>query len=88
MRGLESGPDTLNYPTGVALHPNGRILISDAWNHLISVVSSWGRYIQDIRLSRDGLVYPRGLAVSESGQVAVACRSPNVVAFYDFMQIA
>ena len=44
---------------------NGRIMITDCYNHTIHVLSADGQFLQYLLTSQDGLVYPRSLALRD-----------------------
>ena len=67
--GLGDGPGQLNYPLGVSVDYHGNIFVADNGNNRVSLFSQSGKFIQHV-LEND-VTWPEGLAVSESGLMAV-----------------
>ena len=78
--GRGNEPGKLICPRGVAFDHFGRILVSDNWNVRISIMTRLGRHLQDIAVGKDGLKYPKGIAVTKKGQILVGCET--IIAVY------
>ncbi|XP_016375353.1 tripartite motif-containing protein 2-like [Sinocyclocheilus rhinocerous] len=62
-------PGQLQRPTGVAVHPNGDIIIADYDNKWVSIFSSEGKY--KAKLGSGRLMGPKGVSVDQNGHVIV-----------------
>jgi sugar lactone lactonase YvrE len=74
---------SFNYPAGIAVLPNGNIVVADQWNHRIRIVTYPGGVVTTLagtggQGSADGtgtnasFYYPTGLAVLPNGNIIVA----------------
>ena len=45
-----SGPGELDEPSGLAIHPDGRLFIADTWNRRIAVFDAGGQHITNFRV--------------------------------------
>ena len=86
---LESGDGQFQEPWGIAAGPDGRIYVTDTWNHRIQVfaadgtfLAKWGAYGQTGDAS--WLFYgPRDVAVDAAGQVFVTDTGNKRVMVFD-----
>uniref|UniRef100_A0AAQ6IMH5 RING-type E3 ubiquitin transferase n=1 Tax=Anabas testudineus TaxID=64144 RepID=A0AAQ6IMH5_ANATE len=62
-------PGQLQRPTGVAVHPNGDIIIADYDNKWVSIFSSEGKFKNKIGSGK--LMGPKGVSVDRNGHVIV-----------------
>ena len=72
-KGTEEGE--LCRPTGVAVTPEGRVIVADRDNHRMQIFSKEGKFISKFGSKGDGdgqLNDPHGVAVSRDGSVVVA----------------
>lgn len=68
------------YPSGIAWHPQGYLLVADSWNHRICKLTLDGQVSTLIGSPaslhplevEDGLYVPEGLAVTPAGEVLIA----------------
>ncbi len=61
----------LRYPNGVFVDYHNNIVVADNGNHRISLFSQDGKFIQHILTENDGISWPEGVAVSDSGMLAI-----------------
>ncbi|KAA8594601.1 hypothetical protein FQN60_011736 [Etheostoma spectabile] len=66
---LEQTPGQLQRPTGVAIHPNGDIIIADYDNKWVSIFSSEGKFKNKIGSGK--LMGPKGVSVDRNGHIIV-----------------
>ena len=59
-------------PRGVCSDHLGNIFVADGQNSRVSMFSPDGRFISQVLDYRDGLSYPRGMAMDSTGRLAVA----------------
>ncbi|KAG7237079.1 hypothetical protein INR49_032825 [Caranx melampygus] len=62
-------PGQLQRPTGVAVHPNGDIIIADYDNKWVSIFSSEGKFKNKIGSGK--LMGPKGVSVDRNGHIIV-----------------
>jgi len=80
------GPGEFNYPTNIAVAPDGRLLVSDAMNFRVQILEADGRFVS--AFGRHGnalgdLARPKGLAADSDGHIYVVEGLFDVVNIYD-----
>lgn len=83
-RGTSDGE--FNFPTNVAVTPDGSVLVTDAMNFRIQVFSPEGRFLRQFGRHGDAvgdLVRPKGVAIDSEGHVYVVEGLYDVVNVFD-----
>ena len=79
------GPERLSRPGDVAIGDDGRIYVTDTFNHRIVVYDERGRYLEhfgDFGSGQYEIEFPSGIAVAPDGTVFVLCKSLDKVVIY------
>ncbi|WP_143288750.1 hypothetical protein [Calderihabitans maritimus] len=61
----------LSYPNGIAVDPEGNIIVSDSGNKRVQVFDRNGKLLKVLTASQLAVAYPRGIAVDQRGRVFV-----------------
>ncbi|MBI5576330.1 MAG: NHL repeat-containing protein [Deltaproteobacteria bacterium] len=77
------GEGLLTKPVGTAVDTNGRIYVSDAYQHIVEVFDSGGAYIKTVYDASRPMRTPLGIAVDDSaGKLYVASLNSSTVEVY------
>jgi DNA-binding beta-propeller fold protein YncE len=81
-----NGPGEFNFPTNIAVTPDGRLLVSDSMNFRIQILEPDGRFVS--AFGRHGnalgdLARPKGVAADSDGNIYVVEGLFDVVNIYD-----
>ncbi len=86
--GANAAPGTFNEPWGIALAPDGSVLVSDTWNHRIQkfsatgeFISQWGHFGQ--AETHDAFWGPRSIVVDAKERVFIADTGNKRIAVFD-----
>lgn len=78
------GPnDSLQFPYGIAVTEDGRIIVTDPQNGKIKVFACVGRYAYDFPTAELGLLNPQGAAIDGLGRIHVVDNGTNRVFVFD-----
>lgn len=80
------GPGEFNFPTNIALGPDGRLLVTDAMNFRVQVFDADGQFLTAFGKLGDGsgdFDKPKGVAVDSDGHVYVVEGVSDVVQVFD-----
>lgn len=81
-----SGPDELNFPTWLAVAPNGRIFVTDAMNFRVQVFDADGRVVTHFGQQGDtsgSMARPKGIGVDRNGYVYLVDALFDAVQMFD-----
>jgi len=81
-----SGPGQFNYPTNIALGPDGRLYVTDTMNFRIQIFTSDGLFQKSFGQLGDGsgdFAKPKGIAVDRAGRIYVVEGLNDVVQMFD-----
>jgi DNA-binding beta-propeller fold protein YncE len=84
--GRGTGPAEFNFPTDLAIGPQGDLLVTDAMNGCIKVFSAEGGYLRTIGEPGDDsgrFAKPKGVAVDSDGHIYVADAQSDMVKVFD-----
>lgn len=79
----KSLPGDFNEPSGVAVSPDNKIYVADAWNGRIQSFDAKGKPLGEFGGPRYGFYSPRNVAVDGQGNVYVADTGNSKVKVYD-----
>ena len=81
-----SEPGEFNFPTNVAVGPNGRVYVSDTLNFRVQIFDAEGRFVKTFGALGDEpgrLNRPKGIGVDSDGHIYVADSSFNNFQIFD-----
>lgn len=81
-----SGPGQLNYPTNIAMGPDGRIYVVDTGNFRVQILSPEGEFLSFFGSAGDGygdFHRPKGIGVDSEGHIYVVDAAFNNFQIFD-----
>lgn len=79
----KSEQDTLEFPYGIIVTPDGRVIVTDPQQGKIKVYTCPGWYAYDFPTQKIGLKNPQGLAIDGFGRIHVVDNGTNQVFVYN-----